>query len=172
MRNRTMLRLCLTVTLATLLMAMAAVRVAGAESLSPSPDVALQPMEANLLDQLNGERAQRGIQTLDVDPQLEELARQRSQDMADRGYFSHVTPEGAMVFDMMNARGIPYLLAGENLAFNNAAPWDSPSVAHQGFMNSPTHLANELEGSFNRIGVGVAQAPDGVFYFAEVFAQQ
>ena len=171
MTNRTVLRLCVTVTLACLLMATAAVQVAIAEGTSPAPEPALLSMEANLLGLLNGERAQLGVPALQVDDQLEALARQRSQDMADRGYFSRVTPEGSMVFDVMNEMGIPYQLAGGNLAHNSASPQDSPSVAHKGFMGSPAHAQDDHNPQFNRVGIGVAQASDGSTYFTELFAE-
>lgn len=138
--------------------------------LTYADDIPLQPMEAQLLYLLNTERMGHGLAPLDLDGRLEDLSRQRSNDMASRGYFGHVTPEGTMVFDQMNAEGIPYRLAGENLARNNASPNDSAGVAHQGFMNSPTHAQNEMDPTFNKIGIGVAVAGDGTIYFTELFA--
>ncbi|MCL4370937.1 MAG: CAP domain-containing protein [Chloroflexi bacterium] len=55
-------------------------------------------------------------------------------------------------------------------ARNNASPADSPGVAHQGFMNSPTHAQNELDPSFNKVGIGAAVTGDGTIYFTELFA--
>ncbi len=130
----------------------------------------LQPMEGQLLTLLNNERVGRGLAPLTLDSSLEDLARQRSNDMASRNYFSHTTPEGTMVFDQMNAEGLPYQLAGENLARNHESPDISPQVAHDGFMNSPAHAQNELDPTFNKIGIGGAVAGDGTIYFTELFA--
>ncbi len=141
-----------------------------AGDLPAGPEVALEPMEAQLLDLLNGERIARGLAPLELDSRLEDLARQRSADMAGRNYFSHYTPEGTMVFDQMNAQGIPFRFAGENLAKNHESPENSAQVAHDGFMNSPTHAQNDLEPTFNKVGIGVAVAEGGFVYFTELFA--
>ncbi len=138
---------------------------------SSDTELIIDPMESRLFDLLNGERIARGLSALSLDSKLEALARLRSSDMASRGYFDHVTPEGNMVFDLMNQQGIPYKLAGENLARNGASPQDSPQVAHQGFMNSPAHAENDLDPTFNRVGIGVATSVDGTIYFTELFAE-
>lgn len=105
-----------------------------------------------------------------MDSRLVALARSRSNDMASRSYFAHVTPEGTMVFDAMNRQRIPYRLAGENLARNSSPPHESPGVAHRGFMNSPTHAENDLDPTFNKVGIGAAVSPTGSIYFTELFA--
>jgi uncharacterized protein YkwD len=38
-----------------------------------------------------------------------------------------------------------------------------------GFMNSPGHRANILEGQFTKVGIGVATAGNGMIYYAVVF---
>ncbi len=132
--------------------------------------VDLEPMEARLLSLLNAERVSRSLQPLQLDATLEWLARDRSRDMAARNYFSHVTPEGTMVFSTMDQMQIPYKLAGENLARNSYPPDQSPDVAHHGFMNSPGHAENDYDPNFNNVGIGVAVADDGIIYFTELFA--
>lgn len=128
-----------------------------------------QVLEARLLGLLNQERARHGLETLETDATLVELARQRSADMATRSYFGHVSPEGKMVFEAMDAAGIEYQLGGENLARNTYPPEESPDVAHEGFMNSPTHRENELEPRFDRVGIGVAIGSSSTIYFTELF---
>jgi uncharacterized protein YkwD len=161
-------------TLATLFLALFALvnaPLTQAEGISPAPVDSLQPMEAQLLTLLNNERIGHGVAPLAVDGRLEELARQRSDDMATRNYFSHTTPDGTMVFDQMNAEGIPYQMAGENIARNHEDPAISAEVAHDGFVNSPEHAENDLDPSFNSVGIGVAVARDGTIYFTELFAE-
>jgi uncharacterized protein YkwD len=70
--------------------------------------------------------------------------------MFARGYFSHVTPEGRSPFDRMEAAGVSFRTAGENLAL---AP--TLRIAHTGLMNSPGHRANILRPAFGRLGIGV-----------------
>jgi uncharacterized protein YkwD len=70
--------------------------------------------------------------------------------MFARGYFAHETPEGRSPFDRMQADGVRFQAAGENLAL---AP--SLQVAHNGLMNSPGHRANILGKDFGRVGIGI-----------------
>lgn len=119
--------------------------------------------ENQMLVMVNYERAKNNKTPLVMDSALQNLARKHSQDMLNRGYFSHYTPEGESPFDRMNAAGIRYTYAGENLAL-------SPNVylAMQGLMQSPGHRANILSGNFNRIGIGVINA--GIY--GEMFTQE
>jgi uncharacterized protein YkwD len=72
---------------------------------------------------------------------------------------------------MMDARGIRYRLAGENLARNNYPADQSPEAAHDGFMQSPSHAENEMDPSFRQVGIGLAAGADGTFVFTELFLQ-
>jgi uncharacterized protein YkwD len=107
-------------------------------------------LEDAMLDLLNAERAQRGLQSLKADPVLSELARAHSRDMFARGYFSHVTPDGRDLADRMRTARLGYLAAGENLALAATL-----TGAHQGLMHSPGHRANILRPQFGRVGIGV-----------------
>ena len=78
------------------------------------------------------------------------MGRKHSSDMFARGYFAHYTPEGESPFDRMNAAGVKYVSAGENLAL---AP--TLMLAHNGLMNSPGHRANILRPQFGRVGIGI-----------------
>ncbi|HKG60019.1 MAG TPA: CvpA family protein [Pyrinomonadaceae bacterium] len=111
----------------------------------PRPD-----LEKQMLDLVNQERQAAGLNPLAPDPELTQVARQHSADMFARGYFAHDTPEGRSPFDRMQAAGVRFLTAGENLAL---AP--TLSLAHTGLMNSPGHRANILRPQFGRVGIGV-----------------
>lgn len=114
---------------------------------SPSVDVIA---EEAMLDSVNKHRRENGLGELTMDTQLRELARDYSKDMLQRGYFSHYNLEGQSPFDRMDAYGITYGYAGENLAL---AP--STDLAMQGLMNSPGHRANILNANFTKVGIGV-----------------
>lgn len=106
--------------------------------------------EQEMFGMVNAERIKNGLESLVFDKKLSELARQHSQDMFVRGYFSHNTPEGLSPFDRMTIAEIEFASAGENLALAPAT-----ELAMQGLMNSPGHRANILSASFNKIGIGV-----------------
>ncbi|MCA1642620.1 MAG: CvpA family protein [Acidobacteria bacterium] len=107
-------------------------------------------LEAQMLELVNQERAQAGLQPVAADPELTVVARAHSADMFARGYFAHVSPEGLSPFDRMTRAGVKYRTAGENLAL---AP--TLRIAHAGLMNSPGHRANILQHAFGRLGVGI-----------------
>jgi uncharacterized protein YkwD len=115
-----------------------------------------EDLEAKMLQLVNEERTKRGLQPLQADPELTEVARAHSRDMFARGYFAHITPEGKSPFDRMNEAHVQYQTAGENLALAH-----SLSIAHNGLMNSPGHRANILNPSYGRLGIGIL---DGGFY--------
>jgi uncharacterized protein YkwD len=107
-------------------------------------------IEIAMLGLINQERASRGLKTLTMNEKAREVARTHSRDMFARGYFSHINPDGLDPFDRMEAGGVSYRAAGENLAL---AP--SLELAHNGLMNSPGHKANILSPDFGAVGIGV-----------------
>lgn len=114
-------------------------------------DAKVRPdLEARMLEMLNAERIEQGLNPLQADPALADVARVHSRDMFARGYFSHVNPEGKDAFDRLQQAKIRYLAAGENLALAQTLP-----SAHQGLMNSPGHRANILRPAYGRVGIGV-----------------
>ena len=106
--------------------------------------------EARMLELVNVERTSRGLNALQFDNTLRDVARTHSRDMFDRGYFAHVNPDGKSPFDRMREGGGRFRAAGENLAL---AP--TVDVAHTGLMNSPGHRENILNPAFGRVGIGV-----------------
>lgn len=119
--------------------------------------------EKEMLKLVNIEREKQGLEPVEYNSALEDVARAHSKDMFARGYFSHYTPEGASPFDRMEEYGITYGYAGENLAL---AP--TTSLAMQGLMNSPGHRANILSPNFTKLGIGVI---DGGIY-GKMYSQE
>ena len=115
------------------------------ENARPRPD-----LEYTMLELLNQERRAQGLRPLKPDPEATEVAREHSQDMFERGYFSHLTPEGEGPFDRMREGNMRFIVAGENLAFARTVP-----MAHQGLMKSPGHRENILRPYFGRVGIGI-----------------
>jgi uncharacterized protein YkwD len=85
--------------------------------------------------------------------------------MVARGYFSHDTPGGGGFVDRIVSAGYvgprssPSL--GEDLAWGSGALGTARAIV-RGWMNSPGHRANILNGRFREAGIGVAfGAPGG-----------
>ncbi|HEX5368564.1 MAG TPA: CAP domain-containing protein [Dehalococcoidia bacterium] len=136
----------------------------------PAASVSLGGMEQAMFVQHNQQRAAAGVAALQLDSSLESVARQRAQDMASKGYFSHTSPTGVSAFTLLDGIGYSYAIAGENIARNNYPDADSVNTAMTGFMNSPGHRENILEPRFTRVGIAMAEGADGMKYFAVVFA--
>lgn len=120
--------------------------------------------EQKAFNLLNADRAQNGLPALKWNGRLAGLAEKYGQDMINRHYFSHYNPEGQSPFDRMQAAGISYSYAGENLAINT-----SVNTAEQAFMNSPGHRANILNANYTEVGLGVRYDSNGSAYVVQEF---
>ena len=106
---------------------------------------------------INNAREQNGLNALAFDGSLNAVAETRSQDLINRNYFSHYTPEGTNVFDVMRASGVSFRYAGENLAQSAPASVGTPEGFMNAWMNSPTHMANILRAQYTKIGVSMVE---------------
>jgi uncharacterized protein YkwD len=109
--------------------------------------------EAEVVTLVNAERATAGCNPLTVDARLTTAARRHSQDMADRDYFDHTTPDGITFDARITAAGYPWRSAGENIAKGQR----TPAAVMSSWMNSPGHRANILNCAFKDLGVGLAR---------------
>lgn len=114
---------------------------------------ALNQFEQQVFDLTNKERVKNGLPALQVDQALSKVAREKSRDMAVNQYFDHNSPTYGSPFDMMQAYGIKYRAAGENIAKGQQTPEEVVNA----WMNSEGHRANILNGSFTHIGVGYVE---------------
>ena len=128
-------------------------------------------LESRLLAGINAERAAAGLGPYTHVSGLATVARTRSQQMADQGYFGHRDPYGySMYVELLSHFGYgSYAWAGENLAMNNYGDHESAERAIISLMNSPTHKANILAGEFSRVGIGVVHHPDGRKIYTMIF---
>ncbi|MCK1798818.1 CAP domain-containing protein [Streptomyces sp. XM4193] len=117
------------------------------------------PVEAEVLNLVNQERAKAGCQPVTADTRLASLARDHSRDMDERDYFSHTDPDGNTPWDRAAARGITNLGA-ENIARGQA---DARAVMDS-WMNSSGHRANILNCDYKTLGVGAHEAPGGPWW--------
>ncbi|MHB1167205.1 MAG: CAP domain-containing protein, partial [Carboxydocellales bacterium] len=128
---------------------------------APTPGYTISQFELKVVDLVNIERGKAGLKPLVADPLLGKGARAKSQDMADQGYFAHNSPKYGTPFEMMKSFGISYMTAGENLA----AGQSTPEAVVAGWMNSPGHRANILNGNFGKIGVGYVSANQNYHHY-------
>ncbi|WP_375470461.1 CAP domain-containing protein [uncultured Nostoc sp.] len=120
-------------------------------------------LEQSVFSQINNYRASQGLPALTRNSAIENQARIHSQNMANG-----TVPFGHTGFsERVRAIGIPYRAAGENVAYNQGYS-DPATIAVQGWLKSPGHLAN-IKGNYDKTGIGVASNSKGAIYFTQIF---
>ncbi|MCL2352953.1 MAG: stalk domain-containing protein [Firmicutes bacterium] len=126
---------------------------------------AAQEMEN--FDATNAFRVSHGMAPLAYDEAAARAARLHSQDMADRNYFSHYSPEGYWVPDWYaKGGGGLYRYIGENISGGHLLGVD----AFDGWVNSAKHREGML-GDYAYLGVGYGHNPNSQYeyYITQIF---
>lgn len=110
-------------------------------------------LPAVIINDTNEERQAGSIVTLHRNAVLDRAAQMKAEDMAEKGYFAHFSPEGVSPWHWFEEADYGFVHAGENLAIHFT---DSGEVV-DAWMDSPTHRANILNKDFREIGIGVAE---------------
>jgi uncharacterized protein YkwD len=156
----------------------------------PSDEISTDSVDFDLITSLvirftNEQREKEGLEPVQPDAPLREVATSHSRDMAQRGYFSHTSerddapdiPFGERV----SLEKLGYRRTGENIALqpivesreietltSSSGETTQTVTLHfasyeelarktvQGWMNSPGHRKNILTPEFNAIGIGIA----------------
>jgi uncharacterized protein YkwD len=106
-----------------------------------------------LVRMANEERASHGSSTLKVNPQLNQAALMKANDMVNNNYFAHWSPQGKSPWHWFSLAGYNYEYAGENLAIGF---FDATEV-HRAWIQSSSHRANILNPTYQEIGLAVVQ---------------
>jgi len=122
--------------------------------LGPVPVYAQSPMTSGAIVAFaNQDRASASVGALSEDALLDKAAQAKADDMAAKGYFSHIDPSGNAPWVWFKKVGYYYYGAGENLAIDFS---DAQSL-NTAWMNSPAHRANIVRGTYSRVGIGIAR---------------
>ncbi len=138
---------------------------------TPLPDIGgaqVRDMERVAFEGVNEQRLQHGLAALVWDDRLAAIARAHSADMAARHYFNHVSPDGKHPADRVRDAGLQYRSVAENIAENRGMK-DPARAAVRGWMESPGHRANILDGALAMTGMGVAVDPEGNIFYTQLF---
>ncbi len=129
-------------------------------------------LEKEAFNQLNIRRLAANLPALRWSDDLARLARYHSQNMANKKFFSHKGLDGLMVDGRADELGIKgWLAIGENIAFMRGYA-DPVNVAVTQWMGSSAHRRNLLSEQWIESAVGLAVAPDGSYYFTQVFTDK
>ena len=120
--------------------------------------------EQEVFNLINKQRTNNGLKALQVDSEVQRVARIKAEDMVANNYFSHNSPTYGSPFDMLKSFKISYKTAGENIAANS-----SNSGAVNAWMNSEGHKANILNNNYNYTGIGVVNSPKYGKIYVQMF---
>lgn len=175
--RRNAARLLLFLTLAGF--GVAASRQQGPEQ-RPKPSIEINPyapphpgtveeIERGVLGAINDIRSKAGLSRLALSPALTGIARRYSEEMKDRKFFSHRSPDGIMTADRLReGRVTDWTTAGENLAKVHGFLSVVKTAAEE-WMSSDDHRHTILDGRFKRSGVGAAIDKDGTVFLTQLF---
>lgn len=114
----------------------------------------------------NGYRLLKGRSALTLDSDLSLAASIRAAEIASTGHFAHERPDGSAPYTVLSDLGLRHTNMGENLAKGQLTAAD----ACHDWRNSGTHYSNMINRRYNKIGVGVAVAADGTYYWCQIFS--
>lgn len=139
----------------------------GGGTLPPAPVTTdYRDLEQAVVRQVNAYRVRHHLRSLIADSGVASIAREHSRDMAERrvsfGHdgFDDRVKEAERRFDFSEI--------AENVALNDYPRSRTVTVAVEGWFGSPHHREN-IEGNFDRTGVGVARSSDGTYYYTQMF---
>jgi uncharacterized protein YkwD len=147
----------------------------GEPFIPPDPDAAAS-ISQRVLELTNEARAQArrcgstqvpAAPPVSLDPVLEKVAREHSQDMATHGFMEHRGTDGSLPADRMTRAGYVWRMFGENVASGDAT---AESVV-AGWLASPDHCRVIMGAGYQHMGVAFAVNldTDGRVYWTQEF---
>lgn len=121
-------------------------------------------VEASLLDLLNTVRKERGLESLERDEALTELARSHSEEMRTAGFLGHSSPTHGDPGERVEAAGVAASLILENIGRGESA-----EDIHRALLGSPGHRRNLLHPEATKVGVGVVKDGEGGYLATQIF---
>lgn len=123
-------------------------------------------LRAQLLTQVNQQRARQGLAALTEDTRLQQAAQLVSCDNARRNRMDHTTGDGSTLGTRLRAVGYRFRSANENITQGPT----SAAGAVSGWMASGVHRQNILAGASRHFGGAMAQSSGGRWYWTMVTA--
>lgn len=99
---------------------------------------------------------------MQIEKDVQNIARLKARDMQEGLYFSHFSPQYGSLQDMMELYGIPVSKMAENIAGSK-----TPDVALSLWSESAEHKKNIVDDDFTHIGIGIANHAQ----FGKVYVQ-
>jgi hypothetical protein len=143
----------ITVLLLTTLALLVVSQTARAQSYVPADEAADR-------SRINGTRSGKGLSSLALNGQLQEMARGQAVRMANKGDIFHNPSLGGEA----TQRGLKWNRIGENVGMGPSA-----EIIYDALLKSPHHYENIIHPSYDSVGVGIVKHDDRI-YLVQVFA--
>lgn len=127
--------------------------VTNTEIIEDISNINLTDDESQLLSLINAERTKNNLANLEIDENLQNVARLKAQDLVENNYFSHISPTYGTPFEMLKNNNISYKTASENIAGNS-----SIDGAFESWLNSDSHKNNILSTDYNYTGIAIVDS--------------
>ena len=110
----------------------------------------LESFAAEVLRLTNETRAEKGLDALNTDPILTQMAQARMEET--EGKLTHIRPDGSTPDTIFQEYDTSLVCTGEIIISTSR----SPQSAVDGFLSSPSHRATLLNSNHQYVGIGVA----------------
>jgi len=124
---------------------------------SPDPDLsATMQQMLDLVNELRSDGCTCGQDRMPAAPALQwndklaAAALAHAKDMETNNYFGHISQDGRQLDDRVEEQGYAWSRLGENIA----GGYTTVSSVVQGWIDSPGHCRNLMNGSFTELGAG------------------
>lgn len=117
---------------------------------------------------VNAERKKAGLSQVVYDSELSQVALIKSLDLAQNGYWDHISPIYGPPWEMAANFDYMYRSFGENIA----RTYHTPEEVVKAWMESDGHKANILKANYTKIGVGITKDKNGNLYWVHMFASK
>ena len=128
--------------------------------------ISVTAQEQKMVNLLNQDRARNGLSALPLDSELSAIARAKSCEMMEKGYFDHESPTWGRAPSMLTAFGYAYNGVGENIAHHATV-----EKAEAAFLSSSPHRINMMGSQWKKVGIGVCTDQNGYVYVTELFVR-
>ena len=110
----------------------------------------------SILELVNQQRSEAGLDPLTLNPQLEASAQRHSQDMADNDFLEHTGSDGSSSSDRAQQEGYPSSFVGENIAAGQTTPEEAMASWMNETPPNDGHRRNILSPDYSEMGIGYA----------------
>lgn len=123
-----------------------------------------------ILATINSYRAEGGLEPLELDEKLTEIACARAEEIAWSGRHSHTRPNGKYFHSLIKEAGLESGFVGENIGWGYTTARD----VCEAWKASKTHYENIMNPDFKKTGIGIAADPDpdGNLCWANLFIDE